>query len=192
MVVTDVKTFQNIHGSFKVDIDRSSQAAVVTGRLLEMPDSMKLTYVAAAPVEWRSSFTGSGLPFTSKDQAFHNTPNQGTAMVNEADRSFRVPLTIPGAYYVGLGTVLVPPTLFLTFTTQQGRKSVVTHVPVDQPVAFRFNTYPMQFTAPRASPEFYKIVPEPLARSQEAILRASAYPTDNVMPRNFWGTKPPV
>ena len=95
MVVTDVKTFQNIHGSFKVDIDRSSQAAVVTGRLLEMPDSMKLTYVAAAPVEWRSSFTGSGLPFTSKDQAFHNTPNQGTAMVNEADRSFRVPLTIP-------------------------------------------------------------------------------------------------
>jgi len=33
--------------------------------------------------------------------------------------------------------------------------------------------------------------PEKGARSQEAILRASAYPSTNTMPDNFWGERPP-
>lgn len=43
---------------------------------------------------------------------------------------------------------------------------------------------------PRLSAMFY-CEPEKGARSQEAILRASAYPATNTMPDNFWGDRPP-
>jgi hypothetical protein len=33
--------------------------------------------------------------------------------------------------------------------------------------------------------------PEKGARSQESILRSSAYPLTNSMPDNFWGDRPP-
>jgi hypothetical protein len=64
-------------------------------------------------------------------------------------------------------------------------------VQVDDGIPFRMLTYPAPPTKkPRISPMFY-CEPEKGARSQEAILRASAYPSTNTMPDNFWGERPP-
>ena len=182
------RSIDNQNGKFTVEISRDRRTVTVSGKLIHTPDDKIIAYVAAAPVEFRSSVMGSGLPYMSKEQAFFNTPNQGIARCD--NQSFRLSIDMPGSYYAGLGTVLIPPTLFLTYMIKGN--NIVTHIPMDEPFAFRFNTYPMQYTAARTSPEFYKISPEPMVRSQEAILRASAYPSDNVMPDNFWGTKPPV
>lgn len=187
----------NTGSTFHVLLYRTKGVAVVTGQLKPAPvEGEHVMWVAACPPEIRASVMGSGLPFASHDQAFENTPNTGWAMTGPHGE-VRIELQIPGAYYTGLGTVLIPPTLFIHYkeagTSNDAQKSQqhLVHVPIDLPVAFRLNTYPMQFTAPRSSPNFYTVSPEPLARSQEAILRASAYPSDNVMPENFWGTKPP-
>ena len=182
------KEYRDNTGTFS--ITTTPRGVTVTGKLSggALPDERVVTYAAAAPVEGRASFSGSGLPFATKEQAFENSPNQGVANVN-ADGSFRVELRTPSSYYVGLGTVLVPPTLFLSFLVKS--KQVLTHIPLGPPIAFRFNTYPMQYTAARTSPTFYSVGAEVPARSQEQILRASAYPADNTMPANFWGTRPP-
>lgn len=174
-------------GKFHVEISEGN--ILMYGKLPKRPDDKMVTYAAAAPIDQRSSFTGSGMPFANYEQAFYATPNKGVSKV-EKDGSFSIRLSTPASYYVGLGTVLVRPTIFLTYL--QGGKTKMAQVPVDDPVAFRLSTYPMQFTKPRDSPAFYLLDADVLPRTQEGILRASAYPTDNVMPKNFWGTKPPV
>ena len=174
-------------GKYHIEIE--GRDLYLYGKLPKMPDEKTVTFIAAAPADVRASFSGSGLPFADKEQAFYDTPNEGTALI-EPDGSFSIKMLTPGSYYVGLGTVLVRPTVFLTFTMTG--KRTVTHVPVDDPIAFRYGTYPMQFTKPRDSPSFYHIDEDILPRTQEQILRASAYPEDNTVPHNFWGTKPPV
>lgn len=174
-------------GTFHVEIVNDDDM-VIHGMLKDAPDDRTLTYAAAAPAETRTSVSASRLPFANKEQAFFQTPNTGVASV-AADGSFAISLKTPGSYYAGLGTVLVRPTVFLTFRV--GGAPRVTHVPVADPVAFRFGTYPMQFVKARRSPDFYSLGQEVLPRTQEQILRDAAYPNHNGMPRNFWGTKPP-
>ena len=151
-------------------------------RLPERPDDGVVQWVAAAPADYRSSFSGSGLPFVDAKMAFYNTPNHGTASV-EPDRTVAVDLYAPNSYYVGLGTVRVPPTLHLVYTV--GGRTVRQAVPVGQGIPFRSLTYP----GTRENTMFY--APEqPRIRSQEEILRASAYPSTNQEPADFWGARP--
>jgi hypothetical protein len=147
----------------------------------------QVEYLAAAPVDRRTSFSGSGMPYADEEQAFYDSPNTGSANV-EGDGSFAIRMKVPSSYYIGLGTVLVPPTVYIKYAQEDEIKTF--KIIVDGPVAFRMLTYPMH--PKRASPEFYSVNPKPLPRTQEQILRASGYPTDNVVPDNFWGTKPPV
>lgn len=149
------------------------------------PDDGKVQYIAASPPDHRSSFSGSGLPFANPKQAFDGTPNKGVVTVSEDDpASVVIPLRYPNAFYVGLGTVYVPPMLYLSYKHNGTR--VEESMEVSQGVPFRTLTYP----ASRRDASFYK-VQEQAVRSQEAILRASEYPDRNVMPPNFWGEKPP-
>lgn len=173
---------------FHVEVGRGEMT--MYGRLPFIPVDRMVTYMAAAPVDSRSSFSGSGIPHANRDQAFYGTPIQGRVAV-ENDGSFAILNRVPGSFYVGLGTVLVPPVVFVSFKHPDAKSPEVLAVPVDRPVAFRFGTWPMQFTRARDGPEFYKEEPS-LPRTQEQILRDSAYPADNVMPYSFWGKKPPV
>jgi hypothetical protein len=53
-------------------------------------------------------------------------------------------------------------------------------------------SYPMQNTLPRKDAMFYKYGWLMPVRTQEQILRDSAYPDENKMASNFWGLKPPL
>jgi hypothetical protein len=152
--------------------------------LASAPDDGVVRYEAAAPPDFRSSFTGSGLPFANAEHAFENTPNRGTARVG-ADRALEVRLRTPNSFYVGLGTVVVPPTLFVSYVTRgEPRREAFQ---VANGVPFRSLTYPKT----RGGSGFYA-VPEQLVRSQEAILHAGRYPEENREPHDFWGGRPPV
>ena len=176
----------------------SSIQSDTTGRHVELKLRFKeplaeprIQYVAAAPPDYRMSFSGSALPFANAEQAFASTPNRGEAVIDTVTMSCTVKLMMPNSYMVKLGSVQVPPTVFVSFTNGQGRKQVMP-VKISDPVPFRMLTYPSgPFTSPRSGPGFYDNPDVPIG-TQEDILRASAYPEVMQMPTNFWGKRPPM
>lgn len=165
-------------------------------RLAPVPDNAAaVSYIAASPAEHRASYSGSALPFYSEQQAFERTPNRGNAKVlggqaGDSDGAiFSVRVQVPNAYYVGLGTVRVPPTLFVSYTSHGRRYRGALKLADGTP--FRTLTYPQQ----RQDASFYATPPDRPVRSQPDILRASAYPAQSPLtscPPSFWSGKPPV
>lgn len=160
----------------------------VRGKLFEVPDrDTVVNFVAAAPAGRSGSYSGSGFPFITVDQAFTMTPNIGNLHL-EVDGSFEVNLLQPNSYYTGLGSHLVPPTLYVSYMIS-GQRRIVSSV-VGTPIPFRTLTYPTL----RHDVSFYDrgshddLHPDRDARTQEQILRESAYPSmQGEEPRDFWG-----
>lgn len=154
-----------------------------------------LHYFAAAPFDRRNSFSGSGLPFANAEQAFSSSPNVGSVKL-QTGGAFQIDVVAPNAYYVGLGSVYTPPAVHLWCESAADGSRRDASVKVGNGVPFRMLTYPTLPTRPREGPLFYKPAPT-LARSQEQILRDSAYPSYReiaagyAMPDNFWGLRPP-
>jgi hypothetical protein len=163
--------------------------------LKDLPDKgTHVEFIAACPPDQRSSFSGSALPFANPKQAFQGTPNKGSVDIEnlQEQQAIDLPLaSMPNAFYVGLGTVYVPPVVYVRYTSQ-GRH-VTEAFGLSKGVPFRMLTYPSApATRSREDAMFYAVEEQPV-RSQEAILRASAYPLNPAeMPANFWGTRPPL
>ncbi len=151
-------------------------------------DNGVIYYVAAAPPDYRTSYTGSGLPYASPEQAFQGTPNRGKVQVQ--GNAATINLLYPNSFYIGLGTVIVPPTLYLYYKV--GGQNKETAIKLSDGVPYRFLTYPMKFTQPRNGAHFYDGMYHLPVRTQEQILRDGGYPAVNKMAKNFWGLKPPV
>lgn len=151
----------------------------------------RIKYLAAAPMDRRASYTGSGLPFANGRQAFENTPNKGTIELGNMNK-FEIKLVMPNSYYVGLGTVEVPPSLFIFYNNGHEDKRIV--IRLGNSVPFRSLTYPtgMETEAPRTNAMFYAGIEKLPVRTQEEILRSAAYPETDTMYKNHWGLKPPV
>jgi len=149
--------------------------------------TVDVIFWAPAPATRGVSFSGSGLPYASPDQAYDRTPNQGATQA--ANGQFQAKIKQPNAYYVGLGSLYVSPHLHVKVCGDPTQK--IYHIPVGQASPFRTLTYPAPPSkSPRTNPMFY-CVPEKQVRSQEQILRDSGYQHDQPMPDNFWGLKPP-
>jgi hypothetical protein len=157
----------------------------VFGKLQESVSDGFVRYVAASPPDYRATYTGSGLPFASHAQAFHNTPNRG--IVQLVDNTFEIKLMYPNSYYIGLGTVMVPPTLYVFYRNSEG---VDRNIPIQisTGVPYRTLTYPPN----RKDAMFYKWGWSMPVRTQEQVLRDSGYPSFNTMDINHWGLKPPL
>jgi len=154
----------------------------------EIIDDNTVSFIAASPPDYRTSFTGSGLPWSSWKQAFENTPNKGTIDIGSGEAIIQI--VYPNSFYSGLGTVIVPPTLYLEYSTGgQERKKAIK---LSDGVPYRLLSYPMKFTKPRKNVMFYDGIWELPVRTQEQILRSAGYPDVNHMSSNFWGLKPPV
>ena len=160
----------------------------------EIVDDNVVVFIASRSSDQRYSFTGSGMPFTNAEQAFHDTPNKGTATF-KGGNLYEISLqTLPNSYYCGLGTHKVPPRVSLRWRSGGVLKGRV--VDVGKPIPYRSLTFPPNGKFDR-SVSFYDNE-YPFARSQERILLESAYPSEEALlgnapePRNFWGTRPPV
>jgi hypothetical protein len=149
----------------------------------EMQDNIDVIYWAAAPATRGMAFT-SGLPYPNPDQAYDNTPNRG--VTKAVNGQFTIKLKAPNAYYVGLGTLYVPPVLHIKVCNDK----TVHHIPITHGIPFRTLTYPSPPSKkPRSDAMFYCNDDLPV-RSQEQILRDSGYKHDQPMPDNFWGLRP--
>lgn len=163
----------------------------ITGKLKVSMGKAKIMYWAANPPDYNVSFSGSGLPFPSPDMAFQNTKNIGSV---EADNGiFKIKMYYPNAYYVGLGSMYVPPHVHLKIC-EEGYNDFFS-IKIGAGVPYRTLTHP----APpsynfRIDPLFYQNK-KLTVRSQEQILRDSGYPEYNTIPpeipSNFWGKRPP-
>ena len=182
------KDYQTEHCSGNMQHDETTGDIIVRGQV-KSPGVARVMYWAPAPPTYSMSFSGSAMPYPNPVVAFDRTPNRGSVQVGSSGQ-FEFRISYPNAYYVGLGTLYIPPhvNLKLCHATGQGPTSTVV---IDQGIPFRLLTYPAPPSKkPRVSAMFY-CEPEHGARSQEAILRASGYPEKNITPENFWGTRPP-
>ena len=158
--------------------------ASISDRVILEPNA-KITYWAANPAQ-RGISPASGYPYTSAEQAFDRSPNIGKVPI--IDGNFEITVVYPSAYYAGLGSVLIPPTLHIKI---DGSDEHYAAIRLGEEVPFRTLTYPSNASRnARDSPLFYYNPNLPI-RSQESILRSSAYPSHYNTPNNFWGYKPP-
>jgi hypothetical protein len=173
---------------YKVD-QEDSRYMIVRIRVNENVQDRKVFYIASAPPEFRASYSGSGLPYANPSQAFDNTENQGTITLDHMGKS-EIRISYPNAYYAGLGTDYIPPTVYLNYNN--GFSDKVVSIKLSDGIPYRMLTYPIRGTVPRKDVMFYNGMWELPVRTQEQVLRDSAYPPLNKMHANFWGLKPPV
>lgn len=169
-------------------INNSTGDITVTGTVTQMGVS-SIMFWAAAPPTYGTSFSGSGMPYPNPTVAYDRTPNKGTVPVKDGKFEFR--LKYPNAYYIGLGSLYVPPHISIKAIRADGSESEPFMVVLDDGIPFRMLSWPAPPSQkPRIGAMFY-CEPSHGARTQEAILRGAGYPEVNKMPDNFWGTKPP-
>jgi hypothetical protein len=162
---------------------------IVRGTISDSTDEGKIYYIAAAPPDYRATFTGSALPFANPQQAFFNTPNFGEMQVSLGSQ-FQIPIRYPNAFYDDLGNIYVPPTLFIMYKRngQEIRKSIK----VGSGVPYRLLDHPNMPPIERKNVSFYDVADLMTVRTQEQILRESGFPEKNKMQNRFWGTRPPL
>jgi hypothetical protein len=158
----------------------------IQGKIDDYVKDNKIYYIAAAGSDRRATFSGSGLPFANQIQAFDNTPNAGTVNLNN-NGEFKINLITPNSYMVGLGSVLVPPTLFIEYIQQNEKKRVVS-IKVSEPIPYRTLTYPVS-PRPRIDASFYDNQFKLEVKTQEQILYDSQYPCSRKTYDDFWGLR---
>ena len=156
-----------------------------------LEDIKKINYWAADPTDLRYSYSGSGMPFHNQEQAYSNKKNVGTVNVDNLKFNFKIGL--PNSYYTKLNTNLIKPILHISACDNEYET-----IKLGNEIPYRYLNHPANvdyFTnfhkMYKPSGElFYTNIDNLPYRTQEQILRDSAYPSQNSMPKNFWGLKP--
>lgn len=78
-------------------IDDNNYDIEIEISLQNVSNDISITYIAAAPADTMTNFSGSGLPYASKEQAYYNTPNKGTVKFINNIGTLR--LQKPNSYY---------------------------------------------------------------------------------------------
>jgi hypothetical protein len=166
-------------------IEHYEHDVVVNIVMKENVDNNRLEYLAAAPADYRQSFSGSGMPFANANMAFDKTPNQGIAVV-ETDGRTSIRLLMPNSYYSDFNGTLETPYVFLHYTSIGKQRECL--IRLQRAIPYRSLTYPSM----RKGPNFYGHGWSQPVRSQERILRDAGYPDKNKEAGDFWGLKPPL
>jgi hypothetical protein len=179
-----LQAFEHPDCSGKVDV---TQYGDVTVKGKVNSSSAKVIFWAAAPPNYLQSYSGSGLPFPNPEMAYENTPNKG--VVRASNGEFTIKMFYPNSFYIDLGTTYVPPHINFEICEGSNKKSFA--VQIGDGIPYRTLTYaPPPNGKPRTDPLFYQKNDDPDFRTQEQILRDSAFPKDNKYAPDFWGGKP--
>ena len=164
-----------------------SQQGDVTVKGKVKNSNAKIIFWAAAPANYMQSFSGSGLPFPNPEMAYENTPNKGSVRAKNGE--FSIKMFYPNSFYIDLGTTYVPP--HINFEICDGSKKKSFAVQIGEGIPYRTLTYaPPPGGRPRTDPLFYQQEDKVDFRTQEEILRDSAFPKENKYAPDFWGGKP--
>lgn len=93
----------------------------------------KLYYYAANTCDRLNTFSGSGLPFYSKESAFEGTPNIGRLIVK--DNKVTINLLRPNSYY-NEKYELVEPEVIVKYLLNKNNTRVL-NIPVDNKIPYR-------------------------------------------------------
>ena len=158
----------------------------VSGRISGLGvEPQQIMWRAAAPTTRGIGFAGSGQPYPNKEIAFANTPNAG--VVESGDGSFQIELKgIPAGYYVGLGSVYVPPLVEFLSTNKAGKQFQASLWINDTAAPYRWIAGAPASLRPEIDTEeatgramyYHGREQLPLFENQEAQLRAKGYPGD--------------
>jgi hypothetical protein len=143
-----------------------------------------IKYTAANPPTYNNSFSGSALPYPTEEIAYENTPNRGVVEIVNGKFSFTI--RYPNSYYINIGTIFVKPHLKLILVDKDNKTmGDIKVVQLGESAPFRTLTWPIQRDWNKG-PLFYQNNNLPV-RTQYEVLLDSAYPSENIIPKNFWG-----
>lgn len=86
--------------------DNNHNVEIEVNLLNYTSDIIYIDYKAAAPADSMTSFSGSGLPYVSEEQAYYNTPNIGR--VKSIDNKVYIKLLKPNSYYKDFNVLQKP------------------------------------------------------------------------------------
>ena len=171
-----------------VVLNKGSGNITIKGKVDTTSSNPTILYWASSPPNFNTSYSGSGLPYANPEQAYDRSPNVGAVKAENGEFEFNI--FYPNSYYVGLGSLYIPPHVHLKVC--DGKNEKYHSIKISEGIPFRTLTYPAPPSKkPRKCPLFYHN-PRLTVRSQEQILRDSGYPSENKMPDDFWGKRPPV
>ena len=173
-------SFETIYCKGNITLNNNSSDIIINGEITDKVTDSHLYYLAPAPCDTMVSFSGSGLPYPTKAQAFSNNPNQGK--VELKNNKFSIQLLRPNSYYEDFNTLELPYVLI----TYNKNKTIRVDLSFEK-VSYRSLQYP---SLRQKQKEMFYARKMPI-RSQERILRDSEY-DDLHEAKNFWGLKPPV
>lgn len=178
--------------AFVVSLDvkkNNNNVFTIHGKLNQIPNVKRyIKYSAANPPTYNSNFSGSGLPYPTEEVAFENTPNRGAVEIIDGEFSFSI--KYPNSYYINMGTIYVEPHVKLIIVDANNNNiGQSKSINLGQGIPFRTLTWPVQRDWSKG-PLFYKTNVD-IVRTQYQILLDSAYPSENITPKNFWGMMPP-
>lgn len=181
-------SFETLFCTGKINKITNNDITVI-GEIKDYVKDGQIYYIAASPADHHASYAGSGLPFYNQIQAFDNTPNKGSIKL-DSNNTFKIDLILPNSYMVGLGSVIIPPTMYIKYINKNNIKKII-NIKLSEGIPFRHLTYPSG-SKPRANVTFYDSQFNLPIRGQEQILIDSQYPKTNETPNNYWGLKPPM
>lgn len=184
MLDVSADNVQDIEDIQLLPISTNKHDILIKGKFNSNVDDNVLYFIAGNPPNYRTSFSGSALPFANLEQAYENTQNQGNVTVASTGE-FEVFLLYPNVFYEELGNYYIAPHVNFVYKKNGVEKRLT--LKLGDGIPYRTLTYPMK----RLSNEFYDNGWKLPVRSQEAILRSSQFPDVDAKPDNFWGLKPP-
>lgn len=164
---------------FYEQVDHSKYDIIINIHTKQNIDNNTLYFIAPNPPDYRTSYSGSALPFFNKEQAFDNTSNKGKVLFKNKKASFGI--KYPNSYYEDLGNTQVVPHVDLLYSIN-GKEYIYSYKLSDNPIPYRSLTHPYT----RTSPLFYKPKTEKMVASQSKLLCDTAYPLTNTSINNFW------
>ena len=121
----------------------------IAGNVINPAAFTRMIVIAPNPIDRRTSYAGSGLPFPCPNVAFDNTPNK--AVVDQTG-GFNVTFSYPNSYHSNDQFQRIEPSVFFILQKDQGQDPVFVRIPLDDVMPLRTLSYRPGF---RAGPEFY-------------------------------------
>ena len=95
----------------------------------------KVYYYAANTPDRLTNFSGSGLPFPSREVAFEGSPNIGRKLIDNETKQFRLELLRPNTYY-DENYELIEPEVIIKYVLKNNKTRVL-NIPIDNKIPFR-------------------------------------------------------
>jgi len=164
----------------KLFVSKDKRYCLIQGYIKERVKNRQVTYIAASPVHYNGSFSGSGLPFPNQYIAFENTPNSDIIKLNN-ENYFEILIKMPNSYYSQLGSVLIPSRIHFEYNNDFVNKKLYIDL---YSIPYRTLTYDSR----NKDVMFYNNIWNLPVRTQEQILRDSGYTFETT--KDFWNLKP--